>query len=113
MVSNLSFSPNNESSCSQYNLTVTLCCGECASTRNDDELIIREFRGEREKSVLYNITVSGGDFSSPPNVQSTQPITEKGEGGGVSIRQTELRNVPFLLVLHLRFCMSFQLHKTN
>ncbi len=28
--------------------------------------------------------------------------------GGVSIRQTERRNVPFLLVLHLWFCMSFQ-----
>ncbi len=42
----------------------------------------------KERRVYYIILrvwdVSGGYFSSPPNVQPTQPITQK--GGGVSIR---------------------------
>ncbi len=46
-------------SCSQCNLAANLCCGERASTLNE-ELIIREFRGGREKgAALYNITCLG------------------------------------------------------
>ncbi len=89
----------------QCNLTVMLCVVESAHLPLMNKLIIiRGLRGEREKSGIASYYVFGGDFTSPPNVQPTQPITQK--RGGVSIRQTKHRNVPFLLVLHLQFFMS-------
>ncbi len=80
--------PNNESSYSQCNLTVMLCCGERASTLNE-QLIIRGFRDEREKSVLYNITCLGEILVPLPAFNLLNQSLKK-RCGGVSIRQTEL-----------------------
>ncbi len=69
--------PNNESSCSQCNLTATLCCGERASTLNE-ELITRGVRGESEKSALYNITCLGESLVPFPTFNLFNQSLKKG-----------------------------------
>ncbi len=61
-----------------------------------------------ESSVLLNITCLGEILVPLPPFNLLNQITQIAQKGGgcFNIRQTELNNMPFLLALHLWFCMS-------